>query len=235
VIGRDRDLDSERVARLAGELTTADADPAHALCSLSAHVVGVAGAGLTLMSREQALGSVCMADPMTQAAEEVQYTLGEGPCVDAFHRKEVVLVPDLASPELTRWPGFREGALGVGVRAAFGFPLRIGPVCIGALNLYHRTGELTAEQRADARALAHVATRAVLGWQSAAGESLPWQLEQVPVHRAVVHHAAGMISVQAGVPVDDALALLRAYAFAEGLRLGDVAADVVSRQLRFDA
>jgi hypothetical protein len=103
------------------------------------------------------------------------------------------------------------------------------------LNLYHdRTGELTAEQSADARALAHLATRAVLGWQSATAGSLPWQLEQVPVHRAVVHHAAGMVSVQAAVPVDDALALLRAYAFAEGLRLGHVAAEVVSRRLRFD-
>lgn len=172
---------------------------------------------------------------MTEAVEEIQYALGEGPCVDAFHEQAAVLIPDLANPELTRWPGFREGALAAGACAAFGFPLRIGGVCIGALNLYHdRAGALSAEQSADARALAHVATRAVLGWQSAAAPSVPWQLEQVPVHRAVVHQAAGMVAVQAGVPVDDALALLRAYAFAEGRRLGDVAGDVTSRRLRFD-
>jgi GAF domain-containing protein len=232
----DESPDRERVRRVAGELAAQDGDPARSLCSVSASVMGVAGAGLTLMSRAQELGSVCMADPMTEAVEEIQYTLGEGPCVDAFHAREAVLVPDLANPALTRWPAFREGALGAGARAAFGFPLRIGAVCIGALNLYHdRTGELTADQSADARALAHVATRAVLDWQSTTAGPLPWQLEQVPVHRAIVHHAAGMVSVQTGLSVDDALALVRAYAFAEGRPLGDVAADVTSRRLRFDA
>jgi len=231
----ERDPDPARVLRVARELDTHDADPARSLCSVSARIVGVAGAGLTLMSRVHALGSVCMGDPMTEAVEEIQYALGEGPCVDAFHEQAAVLIPDLANPELTRWPGFREGALAAGACAAFGFPLRIGGVCIGALNLYHdRAGALSAEQSADARAVAHVATRAVLGWQSAAAPSVPWQLEQVPVHRAVVHQAAGMVAVQAGVPVDDALALLRAYAFAEGRRLGDVAGDVTSRRLRFD-
>ena len=188
-----------------------------------------------MMSRAHSLGSVCMADPMTEAVEEVQYALGEGPCVDAFRQQAAVLIPDLAHPELTRWPGFREGALAARARAAFGFPLGIGGVCIGALNLYHdRAGALTAEQGADARAVAHVAARAVLGWQSAATGSVPWQLEEVPAHRAVVHHAAGMMAVQAGVPVDDAFALLRAYAFAEGRRISDVAHDVTSREIRFD-
>jgi hypothetical protein len=110
----DGDPDPERLFRVAGELATDDVDPARSLCSVSARVVGVTGAGLTLMSRAQALGTVCMADPMTEAVEEIQYTLGEGPCVDAFHGKEPVLVPDLAAQELTRWPGFREGALGPG-------------------------------------------------------------------------------------------------------------------------
>ena len=64
--------------------------------------------------------------------------------------------------------------------------------------------------------------------------ALAWQLDQVPTHRAVVHQATGMVSVQRGVVVDDALALLRAYAFAEDRPVGDVAADVVGGVLRFD-
>jgi hypothetical protein len=172
---------------------------------------------------------------MTEAVEEFQYTLGEGPCVDAFSTKAPVLAPDLTSPGLTRWSGFREGALGVGVRAAFGFPMLVGPVCIGALNLYHdRAGDLTDEQFADAVTVAHVVTRTMLGWQSVADtHALAWQLEQVPVHRAAIHQAAGMVSVQAAVSVGDGLVLLRAHAFAEGRLLSDVAADVVAGGLRF--
>ena len=117
----------------------------------------------------------------------------------------------------------------------FGFPIMVGTVCIGAVNLYHdRSGALTDEQFADAVAVAHVAGRTVLGWQSVAGSgSLAWQLEHVPANRAVVHQATGMASVQAAVPVDDAVMLLRAYAFAEDRPISAVAADVVGRRLRF--
>jgi hypothetical protein len=83
--------------------------------------------------------------------------------------------------------------------------------------------------------VAYIATRTVLGWQAVAEKnSLAWQLEDVPLHRAVVHQAAGMVSVQASVSVDDALTLIRAYAFAEGNALGMVATDVVEGRLRLD-
>jgi hypothetical protein len=145
-------------------------------------------------------------------------------------------VPDLAGAGGVRWPGFRELAIAEGVRAVFGFPLLVGPACIGALNLYsQRSGMLTDDQVADAAAVAHVAGRTVLSWQSVAGEgSLAWQLEHVPAHRAVVHQATGRISVQAAVSIDDALVLLRAYAFAESRAVGDVAEDVVTGRLRFE-
>jgi hypothetical protein len=134
-----------------------------------------------------------------------------------------------------RWPGFREGALAAGIRAAFGFPILVGPVCIGALNLYQvRSGGLSDEQVSDAEVLAHVAGRIVMGWQSVAGEgSLARQLEHLPANRAVLHQATGMVSVQASVSVDDAITLLRAYAFATNRPVHDVATDVVQRHLRF--
>jgi hypothetical protein len=232
----ERGLDPDRVARVMAELAVGERDPQRLLCTASAGVVQVTGAGVVLILRGRALGTVCASGPMVEAVEEVQYTLGEGPCVDAFHTREPVLVPDLAGVGVVRWPGYRDGALAAGARAAFGFPMLVGSVCIGALNLYcDQPGDLTDEQFADAVAVAHVATRAVLGWQSAAGsDSLAWQLEHVPAHRAVVHQAAGMASVQAGVSVEDALLMLRAYAFAEDRSISAVAADVVARDLRLD-
>ena len=122
------------------------------------------------------------------------------------------------------------------MQAAFGFPLLVGPSCIGALNLFNdHPGALTDEQRADALAVAHVAGRTVLSWQATAEPGLlPWQLEHVPDHRAAVHQASGMVSVQADLSVGDAMALLRAYAFAEDRPITEVAADVVAGRLRFD-
>jgi hypothetical protein len=75
----------------------------------------------------------------------------------------------------------------------------------------------------------------VLGWQAVAeANTLAWQLEQVPMHRAAVHQSAGMVSVQARVSVDDALVLIRAYAFAEGQPVGTVAVEIVAGRLRLD-
>jgi hypothetical protein len=230
------ELDPTRVARITAALAIGERDPKHSLCVASAAAVGVAGAGVILISGGRTLGSVCASGPMTEAAEEVQFTLGEGPCVDACRTKEPVLAPDLADPLFTRWPGFGEGVRTAGVRAAFGFPLLIQSVCFGALNLYHDLpGDLSDEQYADAIAVAHVASRAVLGWQSVAGPgSLAWQLEHVPMHRAVVHQAGGMVSVQAGIPVADAVVMLRAYSFAEDRAISDVATDIVAGVLRLD-
>jgi hypothetical protein len=229
-------FDEERVARISAALAADEGASTQPLCAAAASVVGVAGAGVVLVSRGRTLGNVCVSDPIAEAVEDMQYTLGEGPCLDACRTKARVLVPDLADPTIVRWPGFRESAQAMGVRAAFGFPLLVESVCVGALNLYHdRVGSLSEEQLADATAVAHVTSRVVLGWQSTAGAgSLAQQLEQVPLHRAVVHQAAGMVSVQANVPVDDALVLLRAYAFVEDRPISAVAADVVGGRLRLD-
>jgi hypothetical protein len=228
--------DPERVARVA----TAFADPSgsdseRALCVSSATAAGVDGAGVVLILHGRALGPVCSSDAVVAAVEELQYSLNEGPCLDAFRTQVPVLIPDLAADATVPWSGYREGALAVGVRAAFGFPILVGSVCIGALNLYQlRSGALSEEQFADALAVAHVAGRKVLAWQSVAGVgSLARQLEHLPANRAAVHQATGMVSVQAGVLVDDALALLRAYAFSSNRPINDVAGAVVRGDLRF--
>ncbi len=232
----ERGLDPVRLARVVAALASGEGDPRPKLCVAAAAVVDVSAAGVVLILRGRALGTVCVSDAVSETVEDLQYTLGQGPCVDAFHTRAPVLVPDLDGSDVQRWPEFREGAVAAGIRAVFGFPLLVGTVCIGALNLYHdQTGALTDDQFNDAVVVAHVASRAIMGWQSVAGPgSLPWQLEHADAHRAVVHQAAGVTSVQATVTVEDALLLLRAYAFAEDRSITAIAADVVDGTLRFD-
>jgi hypothetical protein len=187
------------------------------------------------VSGDRLLRCVGVSDVVTEAIEEVEYTLGEGPCVSAYRDKIPVFDPDLADGG-TRWPEFRRVALKVGVRAAFGFPLLVDWICIGAMNLYRdRSGALTDDQIGDALLVAGVASRTLLAWQAEAPPgSVAWQLEQVPNHQMEVHQATGRISVQAGVSVSDALVLLRAYAFSRDLTISAVAADVASGAIRFD-
>src|SRR5439155_3139555 len=204
------------------------------LCAVSTEVIGVSGAGIMLMSGDVPQGSVCTTNDVSALIEDLQYTLGEGPCVDAFHNDRVVFEPDLADPDTPRWLGFTPPALQAGVRAVFGFPLRVGTVRLGALNLYRdRPGPLSGDQHADALVVADVAARWVLEAQAGASlDTVAEELEAGADFHFAVHNAAGMVSVQEGISVTEALIRLRAYAFSSDRLLAGVAEDVVARRLR---
>jgi len=205
------------------------------LCEVCAEVTVMSGAGIMLMAGGASQGSICTTDDVSALIEELQYTLGEGPCVDAYHQQQPVLEPDLAGPRPSRWLAFTPAALQAGARAVFGFPLEVGSARLGALNLYRdRPGPLTPDQHADALVLADVAARAILTLQAEApsGE-LAAELGTTGQLRMVVHQATGMVSAQLDVSVAEALVRLRAYAFAHDRGLTDVAKDVGGRRLRF--
>jgi len=123
-----------------------------------------------------------------------------------------------------------------GVRAVFGFPLQVGGVRLGALNLYRtRPGALGDEQHANALVMADVVAQAVLLLQANASPGeVSAELEAEADFQYVVHQAAGMVAVQLNITVAQALVRLRAHAFAADEPLADVARDVVTRALRFD-
>jgi GAF domain-containing protein len=207
------------------------------LCDVCAQVTGMTGAGIMLMSGDLPLGSVCTTDEVSDTIEQLQYSLGEGPCVDAYHQDRPILEPDLANPLASRWPAFAGPAIAAGARAVFGFPLQVGAARLGALNLYcDQPGPLTDEQHADALVVADVAAQAILLVQADAPPGqVAAELEANADFQDVVHQAAGMVSAQLDTTVTVALIRLRAHAFGNDRSLADVAADVVARTLRFDA
>ncbi len=194
--------------------------------------LGAGPSGMVLVWGQEALGV---------ELEDLQFTLGEGPGPDAAAAGVPVLVPDLAVA-VARWPVFAPAAMGLGVRAVFALPLRIGAISVGAL-VAHRTtvGPLVDGTLADAFALADAVTVLLLREQSTwNGRTTRTADGSAPGHarpgtyRAQVHQATGMISVQLGVSLAEALVRLRAYAYAEDRLIAEVAADVVARRLRFD-
>jgi hypothetical protein len=189
-----------------------------------------------LMSGDIPRGSLCTSNGVSELIEDLQYTLGEGPCVDAYQQDRVVAEPDLADPVARRWVAFTPPVLEAGVRAVFGFPLRVGTVRLGALNLYQDwPGPLTASQHADALVVADVAARWVLEAQAgAAPGTVAEELETGADFHFTVHNAAGIVSVQQRISVTEALIRLRAFAFTNGRPVADVAQDVIDRRLRLE-
>jgi len=199
-------------------------------------LLGVTGAGISVVSDTGNRAVVCATDEVSTRIEELQVTLGEGPCVDSVGRGGPVLVRDLGDHHdvsVERWPSFMRAAHEVGVRAVFAFPMRIGVLGIGAVDLYRTTpGALSDEELSGALMAAEVAGVAMLGLRSDA-DAARVEDSDTGAYLAQVHQATGMVMVQLGVSVDEAFLLLRARAFGDGRPLRDVATDVVQRRLRF--
>ena len=211
-------------------------DATRRLGELSVEVTGTTGAGIMLMSGDVTYASLWTTDGLCAVLEELHYTLGEGPALDAHDDGHAVLVPDLAGDVRARWPGFTGAALDVGARAVFGLPLRVGAARIGALILYRdRPGSLNLDEHADGLVIADIIAHAVLVLQAnGPTHGLSTELEAGADYRDVVHQAAGMVAVQLNVSVARALIRLRAHAFANDQPLTDVATNVVARVLRLE-
>jgi GAF domain-containing protein len=207
------------------------------ICQLCVQMLSVSGAGISMVTRTGNRGVVCATDEVSARIEDLQFTLGEGPCVDAAQFGAPVMVPDLRTPDdivVDRWPAFLEGAGAAGVRAVFAFPLRIGAINVGVLDAYRsvpgplRDGELRAALlAADAAALA------LLDIDTASDDLFSDDADARSTYQLQVHQATGIVQVQLGVPTEEAFLMLRARAFTLGRPLVDVATDVVARRLRF--
>lgn len=218
------------VARL--ELGGSASEALGRLCSACVAELDVSGASVALIIRDDHCGTIGASDDVSAGIEELQSTLGEGPGWDAHRWGGTTTEPHLASSR--RWGAFAPAALALGAGAVFAFPLRLGSVRWGALVLYRRsTGRLEKEDRADGSAMAGVAATLLAQLElEASGRGLTTLVEELVDGRSVVHQAAGMVSVQLDVTVEDAHAALRARAFADERSLADLSADVVTRKQR---
>ena len=228
----------DRLLRILARLGQTDgAAPSFtSLCRVATDLSGTIGAAIMLMAGDTPRGLLCATDEVSARIEELQFTLGEGPGLDAHNQHTPVGEPDLLEPATPRWIGFTPAAVGLGVRAIFAFPLVVGSVHLGALNLYRGfPGPLSDEQHADSLVVSGVAARTLLTMQAdvPVGVLSP-HIEAESNLRLIVHQASGMMSVQLGISVADALVRLRAYAVSHDLSIDEVATQVTDRRLRFD-
>jgi hypothetical protein len=205
-------------------------------CIACVRAVGAVGAGLSMTRGPDLHEPMFATEPISRELDELQFTLGEGPGVDAMRQDEVMLAADLTSAgSRRRWPMFAPAADERGVASMAAIPIRVGAARLGVLDLFWLEAcSLGADQLADLLIYADAVLMLAVNQRGgvapdpadpATGGLIEW--------RAEVHQASGMVSVQLGVDVAEALVRLRAYAYLHDRRLTDVAADVVARRLRF--
>ena len=233
--------DDGRRARIVAAVTDRDstmgiAELMRQLCLFAVDRMALSGCALVLMSGTDAASVLASAGPHARTITTLQMELGEGPCLDAYTSRVPVLLPDLSAKNADRWPTFAAAAVAAGVHAEFSLPLSVGRSGIGTLDLCRDTpGMLSDDHLSDALVAADIARDAVLYQQYAPGDAgLAELLDTAGSDRIVVHQATGMIAAQLDETVPNALARLRAAAFASGRSMYEIAQDVVERRVRFD-
>jgi hypothetical protein len=208
--------------------------PLATLCERGLSQLEVGGIGVGIVTASGYRSSVWSTDDVSARIEELQVSLGEGPCVDAWSHRTTVQEPDLSSSMPGRWPAFGPGALAAGAAAVFAIPLLLGDIRLGALDLYRtRPGNLSLDHSRDALRLGAEITQSLLRVEPDGSGPIQDIVAGLD-HGVQLLQASGMVSVQLDVPIDVAMARLRAYAFGAERSLREVARDVVERRLRLE-
>lgn len=208
------------------------AEAPEGFCRPFLDVLPVSGASVSTMG--DLLGSETVAASDAQAArlDELQFDLGEGPCWDALRSGDHVLAPDLQDAR-ARWPAFSAAVGEDAVSSMFAFPLAVGPLRIGAIDLYSESPTtLDGRHTRQADAMAAVVSRHVLRRA----------LNAVGRHdddagnaysRRLIHQATGFVLAQLDLTPEDARLVIQGHAFAAERSMMEVAQDIVDGRLVF--
>jgi hypothetical protein len=222
LLALDRDVREDR--ELAGQI-----------CRAAMASTDIDGAAISLLTATTARTILYTTDSTAELLEDLQFSLGEGACMQAAATAQPVLVADMADPtQTTRWPVYAAAVLEQAhVRAVFALPLQWGSINLGVLDLYRvAPGPLSRTELADAVDAADTAaTMLLLSMRTDPDDEPSW--DRSWGNRVEIHQATGMVAAQMHISATDALARLRGHAYSTGRLLPDVAADVVARRLAF--
>jgi GAF domain len=191
------------------------------------------GAAVTLMSTSGSEAVAAVSDEATRRIEEMQFDFGEGPGRDAFRAGRPVLTSDLHDA-FGSWPAYAPAVHAAGVGSVFAFPLQLGGSRFGVLTFYvQRPRSLNAAEVAACLTLAELATETLLDGQSGEQTRAPGVPRSLRF-RSEVYQAQGMVMVDLRVGLADALARMRAHAFAAGIELDVLALEIIAGRTRLD-
>ncbi|MET8469087.1 GAF and ANTAR domain-containing protein [Streptomyces sp. NPDC006422] len=220
----DQVLDAARRPEAGRRLPTA-------LCQALCEALPVDAAAIVLLTDTPYRQLLGVSDRRAVCLEEAEYLAGEGPCVTAAVTGQPVLVDDMAR-QLPKWPMFQTCLEQGDYRAVYAFPLRFEADVFGVVALLcERPGPITPQTMRDATQAVAATAQVLLPsfWRLLAHGTLPpWEpRDLLETHWATTHAASDRLAGRLGLPVEEALARLRARAFAGGQPLSSVAAQVL--------
>lgn len=211
------------------------------LCTACVELLDVDGASISFVDGGTMQGTFGSSGALSRTLDELQFTYGEGPCLDAVAQRRPVLAPDLDGPAEHRWPALTQALLGHGVQAIFALPVAVANTAIGALDLYRRrSGPLDDAAMSGGVWAAGLAALPLLDlmtsdtdWQRAAEGQGSWE-QLASLERVEVYQATGVLVAALDLTPADALVRLRAYAISRSLTASDVAYQILERRLVLD-
>jgi GAF domain/ANTAR domain len=216
-------------------------DAADRLCEACVMLFDIDAAAISLVFDGANSGTLGSSGAPARMYDELQFTLGEGPCLDSITLKIPILVADLADTIDARWPIYGPAMLSHQIRGVFAMPVLVAGEHVGALDLFRaQPGDLAGDHLAGAIGAAELASAPLLDLmnddlQAAVNDpqSNAWA-ELRALSRAEVSQATGMLVAQLDVEPAEALVRLRAHAYATGRSSTDVARDILDRRLKLD-
>jgi hypothetical protein len=232
-------IDEQLLAAIDGRRGLAAAD---SLCAACVMLFGIDAAAISLVFSGVASGTFGSSNAAARVYDELQFTIGEGPCLDSVATHGPILVADLAKPGQIRWPLYRPALLEHQIRGVFAIPVVLAGEFVGALDFFRiEPGELRSDELAGAVVAAELAGAPLLDLmdsdlQAAVNDpsSSSWA-EFNALSRAEVSQATGMLVAQLEMEPAEALVRLRAHAYSTNRSATDVARDIVNRKLSLDA
>jgi GAF domain/ANTAR domain len=215
---------------------------ADSLCQACVMLFDVDAAAISLIFEGTVSGTLGSSGASARVYDELQFTFGEGPCLDCVALGSPVLVTDLANADEVRWPAYGPAMLDHRIRGIFAIPVVLAGAYVGALDLFSTNpGELPGEHLAGAFVAAELAGLPLLDLMDSDlhaavtdPDSDAWT-ELIMLSRAEVSQATGMLVAQLDIEPAEALVRLRAHAYATGSSATDVARDILDRRLKLDA
>ena len=215
---------------------------ADSLCEACVTLFEIDAAAISLIFPGVNSATLGSSDAAARVYDELQFTMGEGPCLDSVATRGPILVADLADTNKVRWPAYGPAMLDYKIRSVFAIPVVLAGEFVGALDLFRaQPGELPDDELAGAVVAAELAGAPLLDLmgsdlQAAVNDpgSSAWA-EFNALSRTEVSQATGMLVAQLGVEPTDALVRLRAHAYATNRSATDVARDILDRRLRLEA
>ena len=199
------------------------------LCAAAENILGVGGVAVTLAYTSDERVTLCCTDDVATRVEDLQDVLGEGPGREAFTTGAQQFV-DVGPGEDRRWPQFSSTVHdNLGPLSVCAIPIRPHHDVLGVLTCHLAYRQTLALEAEPTQFLADAIGVALLHDPHATDTDLsgPW------TQRAQIHQATGMVVAQLHISPADALALLRAHAFAASAPLGSIAKDITARRLDF--